>query len=170
MNDDGSGAVASGSSDPHELTELDATIRNSAADIETAKSRLAKETSDHHKRVHQQRLDEATTTFKPARARKDYLRQANLDPQVKSLEVNRKGVALKREQTALEAQLRKAADDAATAKEQFAEVAQKCRDNRAAIEAIHIDGIASHTHSSASHTHDPASCTDSPASHPVRSV
>ena len=43
-------------------------------------------------------------------------------------------MALKREQTALEAQLRKAADGAAKAKEHFADVAQKYRNNRAAIE------------------------------------
>ena len=52
MHDEGSGAAASGSGDPQELTELEATIRNSAADMETAKQRLAKETSEHHRRVH----------------------------------------------------------------------------------------------------------------------
>ena len=135
MHEEGSGAACAGGGDPNELAELEATIRNSGLDVEAAKQRLAKETSEHHKRVHQQRLDEATATLDTARARKDLLRQTNLDPQVKQLEVSRKGVALKREQTALEAQLRKAADDAAKAKEHYANVAQKYRNNRAAIEA-----------------------------------
>jgi len=137
----GGGAAASGDGDPNELAELEATIRNAQADVDTAKGRLAKETSEHHKRVHQQRLDEATQVLNQAKTRKDYLRQVNLDPQVKLLEVNRKGVALKRELAALEGKVRKGADDLAEAKQHLYDTAKNYRETQAAVETNRLQFV-----------------------------
>ena len=134
-HDDGGGALASGSSDPDELTELEATIKNAQADLDYAKQRLGKETSEHHRRVHQQRAEYATESLNTAKARKDHLRQVNLDPQAKQLEVIRKGNALKKQLKAEEAQLRKAVDHLAEAKQGMGDATNKYRETQAAIRA-----------------------------------
>ena len=81
------------------MAEVEATIRNAQSDLDGAKARLAKEASPYHKSVLQQRIDEAIAALRAARERKATLRQSNLDPQAKLAEVNRKSLALKREQT-----------------------------------------------------------------------
>ena len=49
----GSSASSGEKGNEDELAELDATIRNAQADVAEYNGRLAKETSDHHKRNHQ---------------------------------------------------------------------------------------------------------------------
>ena len=66
-------ATSSGGPDTGELAEVEATIRNAQTDLDGAKARLAKEASPYHKRVLQQRIDEATA------ARKGHEKQAEVE-------------------------------------------------------------------------------------------